>query len=53
MTHGFRLNIAGRLLCGVGEELPVWAENIQSNNKRKMKRNKKDVEIRGEILCGR
>lgn len=22
VTHGFRLNIAGRLLCGVGEELP-------------------------------
>lgn len=21
VTHGFRLNIAGRLLCGVGEEL--------------------------------
>lgn len=53
VTHGFRLNIAGRLLSGVGEELPFGAENIQSNNKIKIKRDKNDLEIRGEILCGR
>ena len=33
VTHGFRLNIGGRLLSGVGEELSFGAENIQSNNK--------------------
>ena len=53
VTHGFRLNIAGRLLLVSAKNCSLGAENIQSNNKRKMKRNKKDVEIRGEILCGR
>ena len=37
VTHSFRLNIAGRLLSGGGEELPFGAENIQSNNKQKIK----------------
>ena len=33
VTHGFRLNIAGRLLLGSAKNCLLWAENIQSNNK--------------------
>lgn len=46
VTHGFRLNIAGRLLWGSAKNCSLRAENIQSNNK-KNNRNKRNRKYEG------